>query len=98
MTIAESIWVTVAGLCAWGLYRLSAPIAVFYGPPVTIAVGEFLAMVCVEVLNVLPLILLSESPMPGHELLRWNRWLWGTLFIVGLPVSCSSSFRCNAHS
>gem|GEM_PF-3443586 len=86
MAIAESIWMMFVGLCAWGLYLVTAPITAFFGPPVSIAVGEFLAMVCVEALSVLPLILLPASPMPGFELFRWNKWVWGVFFILGLTV------------
>mgnify|MGYP000461593911 CR=1 FL=1 len=86
MAIAESIWVMFVGVCAWSLYMLTAPIAAFFGPSVSIVVGEFLAMVCVEALSVLPLILLPASPMPGYELFRWNKWVWGVFFIIGLTV------------
>jgi len=86
MAIAESVWMMFVGLCAWGLYLVTAPITAFFGPPVSIAVGEFLAMVCVEALSVLPLILLPASPMPGFELFRWNKWVWGVFFVLGLTV------------
>ena len=86
IAIAESIWIMVVGLCAWGLYLVTAPVAAFFGPPVSIAVGEFLAMVCVEALSILPLILLPASPMPGFELFRWNKWAWGIFFVLGLTI------------
>ena len=86
MAIAESIWMMFVGLSAWGLYLLTAPIAAFVGPPVSIAVGEFRSMIRVEALSVLPLILLPVSPMPGFELFRWNKWVWGVFFVIGLTV------------